>query len=43
MIMKNKVADFQRGFIMDECEQMACEGLRTLVVTQKYLTEEQYQ
>ena len=33
MIMKNKVAEYQRGFIMDECETMAREGLRTLVIT----------
>jgi phospholipid-translocating ATPase len=40
VVMKNKVAEFQKGFIMDECEQMAREGLRTLVITQKCLTEE---
>lgn len=40
--MKNKVADYQKGFIMDECEQMAREGLRTLVITQKYISEDQY-
>lgn len=37
--MKGKVAEYQKGFVMDECEQMAREGLRTLVITQKHLTE----
>jgi phospholipid-translocating ATPase len=43
VIMKNKVAEYQKGFIMDECEQLAREGLRTLVITQKYLSEDQFQ
>ena len=42
MIMKNKVPEYQKGFIMDECEQMAREGLRTLVIAQKHVTEAQY-
>lgn len=40
VIMKKKVPEYQRGFIGDDCEQMAREGLRTLVFTQKHLTEE---
>ena len=32
----------QRGFLLDECEALALDGLRTLVLTQKYITEEQY-
>ena len=30
--MKNKVPEFTRGYILDECENMAREGLRTLVI-----------
>ena len=41
--MKNKVPQIQRGFLLDECESLAREGLRTLVITQKYLTEQEYQ
>lgn len=41
-VMKMKVPDVQRGFLMDECETLSREGLRTLVVTQKYLTKEDY-
>ncbi|KAL4446594.1 hypothetical protein ABPG74_005532 [Tetrahymena malaccensis] len=42
-IMKSRVPEVQRGFLLDECENLAREGLRTLVITQKYLTEEEYQ
>lgn len=42
-IMKSKVPEFQRGFLLDECEQLASEGLRTLVITQKYLMKEEYE
>ena len=31
-----------RGHIQDECETLACEGLRTLVLTQKFFTQSQY-
>ncbi len=27
-VMKNKVPEFQRGFLLDECENLAREGLR---------------
>ena len=43
IIMKNKVPEVQRGFILDECDNLAREGLRTLVITQKLLSSEQYQ
>lgn len=33
VIMKSKVAEYQKGFILDECEMLAREGLRTLVIT----------
>ncbi|CAD8114795.1 unnamed protein product [Paramecium sonneborni] len=39
-VMKQKVPEVQRGFLMDECESLSREGLRTLVITQKYLTED---
>lgn len=32
----------QRGFLLDECDSLAREGLRTLVITQKLLSEEEY-
>ena len=41
-IMKDKVPQSQRGFLLDECESLGREGLRTLVITQKYLLEEEY-
>jgi phospholipid-translocating ATPase len=31
-IMKVKVPEVQRGFLMDECEMLSREGLRTLVI-----------
>ena len=43
MIMKAKVPEVQRGFLLDECESLAREGLRTLVITQKFLLEDEYQ
>lgn len=42
-IMKSRVPEVKRGFLLDECENLAREGLRTLVITQKFLTEEEYQ
>jgi phospholipid-translocating ATPase len=39
----NKVPEIQKGFLQDECENLAREGLRTLVITQKAVTEEEYQ
>ena len=41
-VMKWKVPEVQRGFLQDECENLAREGLRTLVITQKYLKESDY-
>ena len=41
-VMKYKVPEVQRGFLQDECENLAREGLRTLVITQKYLKESDY-
>ena len=42
-VMKDRVPDKQKGFLMDECEVLAREGLRTLVFSQKYLLESEYQ
>lgn len=42
-IMKDKVSETLRGFVLDECEDLSREGLRTLVLAQKYLTEGEYQ
>ncbi len=41
-VMKWKVPEVQRGFLQDECENLAREGLRTLVITQKFLKETDY-
>lgn len=32
-IMKSRVPEVKRGFLLDECENLAREGLRTLVIT----------
>lgn len=40
-VMKGKVPEVQRGFLMDECEMLSREGLRTLVISQKYLSEDE--
>ncbi len=42
MVMKTRVPEVQRGFLLDECESLAREGLRTLVITQKFLLEDEY-
>ena len=42
VIMKDKVPERQRGYLLDMCETLAIEGLRTLVITEKHLTEEEY-
>jgi len=41
-IMKEKVPQRQRGYLLDMCETLAAEGLRTLVITEKNLTEEEF-
>jgi phospholipid-translocating ATPase len=38
-VMKSKVPEVQRGFLMDECETLSREGLRTLVITQKFIPD----
>lgn len=41
-IMKNKVPEVQRGYLLEECENLAREGLRTLVISQKYLSAQEF-
>ena len=41
-VMKTRVPEVQRGFLLDECENLSREGLRTLVITQKYIPEPDY-
>ncbi|EDK31407.1 phospholipid-translocating P-type ATPase, flippase family protein (macronuclear) [Tetrahymena thermophila SB210] len=41
-VICEKIPKYQKGFLKDECDSLAREGLRTLVITQKYLTEEQF-
>ena len=40
--MKNKVRPNQRVVIDESCDNLANEGLRTLVISQKLLTQEFY-
>lgn len=41
-IMKSLVPEVKTGFLMDECDDLSREGLRTLVYTYKILTSETY-
>lgn len=40
--MQLKLKDVYKSFVLDECDSLAREGLRTLVVAQKYITESEY-
>ncbi len=42
MVMIDRCKPIYRGYIQDECDTLAREGLRTLVITQKELNEEEY-
>mmetsp|Transcript_5797 Transcript_5797/g.5006 ORF Transcript_5797/g.5006 Transcript_5797/m.5006 type:complete len:152 (+) Transcript_5797:1869-2324(+) len=42
-VMKYKIAEYQRGFLQDEVDELAKIGLRTLIITQKYLTPKEYE
>ena len=42
-VMKDRVPDKQKAFLMEECEVLAREGLRTLVFSQKYLLPSEYE
>lgn len=39
-IMKDLVQQFKRGFVIDECDNLAMDGLRTLVFAMKTLSQE---
>ena len=41
-VFKERVSKMDASFISEECENLAKDGLRTLVITQKVLTAEQY-
>jgi phospholipid-translocating ATPase len=43
VVMKDKVKPQQRSYLLEKCETLAMEGLRTLVVGQKVLTAEEYE
>ena len=40
--MKDLVQNFKKGFVIDECDNLAIEGLRTLVFAYKILEKEQF-
>ena len=40
--MEKKVRPPQRASLAESCEQLAMEGLRTLVISQRMLSEKQY-
>jgi phospholipid-translocating ATPase len=42
VIMKQFLPEVQRGFVDEECDDLAREGLRTLVITQKLVDEDFY-
>lgn len=39
--MKDKIPEIKRGFMMDECDNLSIEGLRTLVFAFKIITQEE--
>lgn len=43
MVMVERCKPLYRGYIQDECDSLAREGLRTLVITQKELRPEEYE
>jgi phospholipid-translocating ATPase len=42
VIMEKKVQENSRPFLRETCENLASTGLRTLVISQKYVTQEEY-
>ena len=42
IVMKDVILEVKRGFLLDECENLSKEGLRTLVLTQKILKPEEF-
>ena len=43
VVMEAKVQENSRAFLRETCENLASTGLRTLVISQKYVTEAEYQ
>lgn len=43
VVMKNKVRAPHRATVDEACENLAIEGLRTLVISQKLITQEFYE
>lgn len=41
--MEKKVRPQQRASLVESCENLAMDGLRTLVISQKLLSEKQYE
>ena len=39
-IMKDLVQQFKRGFVIDECDNLAMDGLRTLVFAMRSMSDE---
>jgi phospholipid-translocating ATPase len=42
VVMEKKVQENSRPFLRETCENLASTGLRTLVISQKYVTQEDY-
>jgi phospholipid-translocating ATPase len=42
VVMEKKVQENSRPFLRETCENLASTGLRTLVISQKYVTQEEY-
>ena len=42
VVMKEKVSLIQSEFVKEECENLAREGLRTLVISKKEITEAEF-
>ena len=40
--MATKVKQLYKSFVLDECDNLAREGLRTLVFSEKLLSEKEY-
>ena len=43
VVMEEKVQENSQGFLRENCESLASSGLRTLVISQKYLTWDEYE
>ena len=43
VVMKDRVKPQQRSYLLEKCEILAMEGLRTLVIAQKVMTPDEYQ